>query len=88
MDVLATASGVIKKVSRLYIIQKDVMQLLGCKESKAYDIVREVNEQAKKKGKHPFPAGRANKYLFAEMFEIPIEEVDEVISREYGDEEK
>ncbi len=82
MSALAAAPGVVRKSTRIFVTQEDVAALLGCGKSKAYDIVRGVNEQAKKKGSYPFPAGKANKYLFAEMFEIPIEEVDEVISRE------
>lgn len=58
------------------------MTLLGCKRSKAYDIVRKVNELAKKKGNFPFPAGKANKYLFSDIFNIPMEEIDRVIKEE------
>lgn len=80
MRALATAPGVVRKSTRVFVTQEDVAVLLGCGKSKAYDIVREVNELAKKKGNHPFPAGRANKYLFSDTFDIPIEEVDKVIN--------
>lgn len=82
MDALATAPGVVRKSTRIFVTQEDVTALLGCGKSKAYDIVREVNEMAKKKGNHPFPAGKANKYLFSDIFSIPIEEVDRVINEE------
>ncbi len=79
MQTLAEAPGVVRKSTRIFVTQEDVAVLLGCGKSKAYGIVREVNEQAKQKGNHPFPAGRANKYLFSDIFGIPISEVDKVI---------
>jgi len=82
MSTLATASGVVRKSTRIFVTQEDVAILLGCGKSKAYDIVREVNALAKKKGNHPFPAGKANKYLFSNIFDIPIEEVNKVINEE------
>ena len=80
MGVLAEASGAVRKSTRIFVTQEDVALLLGCGKSKAYDIVREVNRQAKKKGNHPFPAGKANKYLFSDIFDIPMEEVDRAIN--------
>lgn len=82
MDVVATAPGVVRKSTRIFVTQEDVGMLLGCGKSKAYDIVREINKLAKEKGNHPFPAGKANKYLFSDIFNIPIEEVDRVINKE------
>lgn len=82
MSALAVAPGVIQKSTRIFVTQEDVSVLLGCGKSKAYDIVREVNELAKKKGNHPFPAGKANKYLFSDVFDIPMDEVDKVINGE------
>ena len=82
MYALTTAPGVVKKSTRIFVTQEDVAILLGCGKSKAYDIVRKVNEQAKKKGNYPFPSGKANKYLFSDIFDIPIEEVDKVINKE------
>lgn len=80
MNALATAPGVVKKSTRIFVTQEDVSILLGCGKSKAYEIVRDVNKSAKENGNQPFPAGKANKYLFADIFHIPIEEVDSVIS--------
>ena len=82
MSALAESPGVVRKSNRIFVTQEDVTVLLGCGKSKAYDIVREINELAKKKGNHPFPAGKANKYLFSDTFDIPIEEVDRVINEE------
>lgn len=82
MQALATAPGVVRRSTRIFVTPEDVTTLMGCGKSKAYDIVREVNEAAKKKGNSPFPAGKANKYLFSDIFDIPIEEIDRVINEE------
>lgn len=81
MQALEAAPGVVRKSTRIFVTQEDVAAIFGCGKSKAYDIVREVNELAKEKGNHPFPAGKANKYLFSDIFDIPIEEVDRVINK-------
>lgn len=65
---------------RTYVDSKDVMEILGCARSYAYRTIREVNEEAKTRNMMPFPDGKANKYIFAEMFGIPSEAVDEVIN--------
>lgn len=80
METLGTAPGVVRLAARIFVTWEDVMELLGCRKSKAYKIVHEVNECAKKKGNRPFPSGKANKYLFSEIYGIPIEEVNRVIS--------
>lgn len=82
METLLTAPGVAKKASRLFITSEDVMRLFGCKQSKAYGIIREVNNYAKQKGNRPLPSGKANKYLFADIYDLPIEEVNRVINEE------
>ena len=71
MSALAEAPGVVRKSTRIFVTQEDVAALLGCGKSKAYDIVREVNRQ-----------GKANKYLFSDIFNIPMDEVDKVINGE------
>ena len=76
---LALPPGVMPMSTRIFITGEDVMALMGCRKSKAYGIVREVNKLAKEKGSHPFPAGEANKYLFSDIFSIPMEEIDKVI---------
>lgn len=82
MSALTEAPGVVQKSTRIFVTHEDVATLLGCGKSKAYDIVREVNRQARKKGNHPFPSGKANKYLFSDIFDIPLSEVDKVINKE------
>ena len=84
MDALLTAPGVVKRAARLFITSDDVMKIFGCKQSKAYDIVRIVNNYAKEKGYQPMQTGKANKYLFAELYAFPIEDVNRVI---YGEQE-
>ncbi|MCM1223748.1 MAG: hypothetical protein NC548_55785 [Lachnospiraceae bacterium] len=79
MEALVSAPGAVERTARIFITPEDVGILLGCKQSKAYSIIKDVNECAKKKGKHPFPSGKANKYLFSDIYDIPIEEVDRVI---------
>lgn len=75
----ASAPGVVGNAARIFITQQDVAAIFGCGKSMAYRIVREVNASARKKGYHTFPAGKASKYLFADIYGIPIEEVDRVI---------
>lgn len=82
MSTSTTAPGVVRKSTRIFVTKEDVSILMGCKDSKAYEIVREINKLAKKNGSQPFPSGKANKYLFSEAYGIPIEEVDRVINEE------
>lgn len=79
MSALATAPGVITTASRLYVTADDVKAILGCMDNKAYEVIREVNTYAKKKGFYSMPQGKANKYLFAEMYGFPQEEIDRLI---------
>jgi hypothetical protein len=55
------------------------MKLLGCKNNKAYAVIRDVNKFAAEKGQFSYGSGKANKYLFAEKFGIPIDVVDTII---------
>lgn len=64
-----------------YITAIDVMQLLGCKDNKAYQTIREVNTEARKRGLFAYGQGKASKYLFSEKFGIPIEVVNAVIGQ-------
>lgn len=80
MGMLAEAPGVLKQAPKLYVTCQDVEVMLGCARSKAYSIVQETNAYAKSKGMRPFTAGKANKYIFADLYGIPIEDVDKVIS--------
>lgn len=64
-----------------YITVADVMKLLGCKENKAYQTIREVNQVAKADGQFAYGQGKASKYIFAEKFGIPMDVVDAVIEK-------
>lgn len=79
MDALAMAPGVLGAAIVTYVTVTDAMKLLGCKENKAYQSIREVNLEAKKNGQLMYGKGKANKYLFAEKFGIPIDVVNAVI---------
>lgn len=82
MSIILTAPGVIKRTTRIFVTQEDVMTLFDCGKSKAYSIIRDVNKHAKERGQCPFMTGKASKYLFSELYGIPIEEVDSVINGE------
>ena len=73
------APGVIGIPTRIYVSVSDVMVLMGCKKSKASEQIREANHRAEESGKLPFSQGKANKYIFAEMFGVPIDEVNRVL---------
>ena len=79
---LENSQGVIRKVSRVFISPKDIMLLFECSRSKAYKIVHEVNARANEKGELAPPAGKANKYTFARLYAIPIEDIDRIINEE------
>lgn len=81
---LATAPGVLGAATTTYITVADVMKLLGCKENKAYQTIREVNRAAKQNGQFAYGQGKASKYIFAEKFGIPLEVVNEVIDQNRG----
>lgn len=80
MESIMTAPGVIKRATRVFVTPEDVSALMGCRRSMAYEMIKKINDDAKKRGKHAFPSGKANKYLFSEYYEIPIEDVDKVIA--------
>ena len=82
MDDLVMPPGVVKKAARLFVTKEDGMKLFGCQKSKASSIVRDVTKYAKEMGKCPLPAGRANIYIFADIYNFPIEEVNRVINEE------
>ena len=41
MNALATAPGVISPAGKYYISANEVMEYLGCKENKAYELIRQ-----------------------------------------------
>ena len=73
------APGVLGAAMTTYVTAADVMKLLGCKQNKAYQTIREVNNVAKEGGQFAYGQGKANKYIFAEKFGIPIDVVNAVI---------
>lgn len=75
----AAARGAIVPPKRLFVTANDVMKLLGCKNSYAAKVLREINTEAQETGMHAFPAGKANKYLFAEKFGIPLDDLEKVM---------
>lgn len=81
MTALSTAPGVLGASMTTYVTSADVMKLLGCKDNKAYKAIRDVNKMATEAGKLAYGSGKANKYLFAEKFGIPIEVVNAVIEK-------
>lgn len=81
---LVTAPGVLQATLTTYVTAKDVMKLIGCKENKAYQTIRQVNEAAKGSGKMAYGPGKANKYFFSEQFGIPMEVINAVIDSNKG----
>lgn len=81
MTTVATAPGVLGAALTTYITVADVMKLLGCKQNKAYQAIREVNKVAKECGQFAYGQGKASKYIFAEKFGIPMDVVNAVISQ-------
>ena len=75
------APGVLGAAMTTYVTAADVMKLLGCKQNKAYQTIREVNNVAKEGGQFAYGQGKANKYIFAEKFGIPIDVVNAVIDK-------
>lgn len=82
MRKLAEAPGVIGKPKRLFVTSNDVMRLLGCKKSYAAKVIQDINAEAKQRGERAFPAGKANKYIFAKDFAIPMDDVESAMIEE------
>lgn len=56
------------EVTVAYYTVKDVMQILGCKETKAQDIIRQLNDEMEAKGYMRYPKGKVSKKYFNERF--------------------
>ena len=78
MGTLASAPGVLGAAVTTYVTVVDVMELLGCRHNKAYEIIRDINKTAAKDG-NICVKGKANKYLFSEKAGIPIDVINAVI---------
>lgn len=68
MGALATAPGVISTAPDYYIGVNEVMKYLGCKENKAYEIIRGLRKELIDAGRlySGVPAGRMPKRYFLE----------------------
>lgn len=86
MSTLATAPGVLGAALTTYITAADVMKLLGCRQNKAYQTIRELNKVAKEDGQFAYGQGKASKYIFAEKFGIPMDVINLVIENNRGGE--
>lgn len=66
MGTLATAPGVISMASNYYIGAAEVMEYLGCKENKAYEIIRGLRKELIDDGKlfPGVPQGRVPRKYF------------------------
>lgn len=84
MNTMVTAPGVLGATLTTYITAADVMKLLGCKQNKAYQAIREVNKVAREDGQFAYGQGKASKYIFAEKFGIPMDVINAVIEENKG----
>ena len=68
MGTLATAPGVISSPSKYYCGVAEVMECLGCKENKAYELIRQLREELIKAGKltPAYPQGKVPRKYFLE----------------------
>lgn len=51
-----------------YYTVDDVMIILGCKRTKAQDVIRELNEELVEKGYRRWPKGKISKKYFEERY--------------------
>lgn len=56
------------EVTVAYYTVKDVMQILGCKQTKAQDIIRQLNDEMEEKGYMRYPKGKVSKKYFNTRF--------------------
>lgn len=67
MESLATTPGVISASGKYYCGAKEVMKYLGCKENKAYEMIRTLRKELIDAGKltSAYPQGKIpRKYFF------------------------
>lgn len=63
---VSTVKGPVVTVS--YYTVKDVMEILGCKETKAQDIIRQLNDELEAKGYMRYKKGTISSRYFKERF--------------------
>lgn len=68
MGALATAPGVISAAPSYYLGADEVMSYLGCKENKAYEVIRELRKELVDTGKltPAYPKGKVPRKYFME----------------------
>ncbi len=68
MDAVATMPGVISTVNKYYFGVEEVMEYLGCKENKAYELIRALRKELIDSGKltPAYPHGKVPKNYFLE----------------------
>lgn len=68
METLMTAPGVISSAPSYYIGAAEVMEYLGCKENKAYSIIRALKKELVDAGRltPAYPNGKVPKKYFLE----------------------
>ncbi len=57
-----------QEVTVAYYTVKDVMIILGCKQTKAQDVIRQLNDELEQKGYMRYPKGKVSKKYFNERF--------------------
>lgn len=68
MEALKTAPGVIAEAGRYYIGVGDVMAYLGCRENKAYEVIRALKQELVEAGRltPAYPQGKIPRKYFME----------------------
>lgn len=68
MSTLTTAPGVISAAGSYYIGVDEVMRYLGCKENKAYEVIRALKHELVETGRltPAYPKGKVPKKYFME----------------------
>lgn len=56
------------EVAVAYYTVKDVMGILGCKQTKAQDIIRKLNDEMEANGYMRYPKGKVSRRYFSERF--------------------
>ena len=64
------------EVTEAYYTVKDVMVILGCKATKAQDVIRQLNDELEAKGYMRFRKGHVNRRYFDERFYLTSKEVE------------
>lgn len=68
MATMETAPGVVKEASKYFFGAKEVMEYLGCKQNKAYGVIRALRKELFDAGKltPALPPGKIPKKYFLE----------------------